>query len=384
MMITNYYLMNKNKKLLEFQIEETPLGENIFEINSYSDIRPTGFNDINTWINNRNYAKHKQHFKKWLNEWGINTAKGFIETTHCLGINDCLWVKETNSNLSWDNINLYYNQFSDVAQQTAFESGLFGLQLSSTDIISPEFTSEGTAPKCWKNENGIINLYKASLSGASNYGLEANSEYISSVIARQIVQSDSIEYDLVMFKDKLCSKCQLFTSEKYGYIPFYKYLNVNRHYTLNDILKICTDMGYENECRKMILIDSLVFNQDRHLGNFGFLVNNDTFEIESFAPLFDYNSAMLCNALIDDISSVEAFRKYENEYMLGHKLGGKFSEVGKAIITPKLNSLIPKNIIFPKHEKYNLEGQRIEKLINILNDNISIITDTRYYYFSSN
>ena len=220
-------------------------------------------------------------------------------------------MKEADSNLNWEDVNLYHNQFSDVAQKTAFETGLFGLQLSSTDIISPEFTSEGTAPKCWKNENGKIYLYKASLSGASNYGLEANSEYIASAIARQVVQDDSIPYDLVMFKDKLCSKCELFTSEKYGYVPFYKYENPNRHYTLNDVLNICKRMGYEEECRKMILIDSLVFNQDRHLGNFGFLVNNDTFAIEGFAPLFDYNSSMLCNALLSDISSVEAFHKFQ-------------------------------------------------------------------------
>jgi hypothetical protein len=68
---------------------------------------------------------------------------------------------------------------------------------------------------------------------------------------------------------------------------------------------------------------SSLFNQDRHLGNFGFIVDNETFEIQGFAPLFDYNLSMLCNALEDDL---ENFERYEEEFQLGHKLGEKFSE----------------------------------------------------------
>lgn len=53
-------------------------------------------------------------------------------------------------------------------------------------------------------------------------------------------------------------------------------------------------MGFEREFADMVVLDAVTFNQDWHLGNFGFLVNNDTFEIKSFAPLFDFNMAMLC------------------------------------------------------------------------------------------
>ena len=382
-MSRNYFLMNKNQRLLEFQVEETLLGENIIQVNSFSDLRPIGFTDIATWLNQRNYAKHKEHFRQWLNEWGINTTKGFIEITHCLGINDCLWVREKDSELDWETVNLYHNQFTDVAQRTAFESGLFGLQLSSTDI-SPEFTSEGTAPKCWKKEGENISLYKANLSGAVNRGLEANAEYISSMIARQIVNENSIPYDLVMFKGKLCSKCQLFTSEQYGYVPFYKFIDANKTHNLNDILRICSDMGYEDECRKMILVDSIVFNQDRHMGNFGFMVDNETFRIVGFAPLFDYNLSMLCGALDSDIKTVEAFHKYEDDYQVGHKLGGKFSNVGKAILTPDIKETVPQSISFPRHSRYNLNDERVEKLTDIIEENLSKILGKQQYYVKYN
>ena len=376
----SYLLMNQDDVLLEFQITENGLGQEIIEKKSFSEKRPIGFTDIATWIENRNYAKHKQHFKKWIAEWGIDNTEGFLNVTHALGINDTLWVKAKGSNHDWDSVNLYTNPFTDIAQKTAFETGLYGLQLSSTEIISPEFTSDGTCPKCWKKEENGIFLYKAGFKGAANCGLEPYSEYISSMIAKEILQEDSIPYDLVIFKDRLCSKCKLFTNEQYGYVPFYKLIDANRRYTLNDVLKICSEMGYERECRKMILIDSIVFNQDRHLGNFGFLVDNHTFRIVGFAPLFDYNLSMLCNAMMDDLRD---FPKYEREYQVGHKLGGTFSEVGKAIITPELLEIIPKTLTYPIHDKYWFKDKdRTELLLDITEKNIRDITERHYYNLS--
>lgn len=122
---------------------------------------------------------------------------------------------------------MYSNDFSDVARKTAFDRGLYGLQLTSTKIQSPEFTSEGTAPKCWKKEDNGIYLYKSRLSGASNFGLESNSEFISSVIANQITEN-SILYDIVQFQNSLCSKCKLFSDEDTGFVPFYKFIDANR------------------------------------------------------------------------------------------------------------------------------------------------------------
>lgn len=381
-MTDRYYLMNRDEKLLAFTVEHSALGEKVRETETFSSIRPIGFIDIATWIEGRNYAKHKEHLKKWLKEWQIDSLCGFLDVTHALGINDCLWVKRCDSELTWKTINLYNNDFSDVAQHTAFDTGLYGLQLSSTNIasvVSPEFTSEGTCPKCWKVEDGRIYLYKAAYSGASNVGKEPYSEYISSYVVKQLLGNKCIAYDLTKLNDKLCSKCELFTSENYGYVPFSRLIDANRNYTLNDVIDICTCMGYEKECREMILTDSIVFNQDRHLGNFGFIVDNESFEIQGFAPLFDYNLSMLCNALDDDLMD---FERYEDEFSLGHKLGGKFSEVGNAILTPDMIDIVPKQLDFPVNELYNMDERRMEKLMDITEKNLRRIIGRKDYFIS--
>lgn len=379
-----YYLMNKDEKLLAFTIQHSAFGEKAVETESFSSVRPTGFTDIATWIEGRNYAKHKAHLKKWLKEWQIDSVRGFLKVTHALGINDCLWVKNRDSDLEWEKINLYNNEFSDVAQWTAFDTGLYELQLSLTDIspvISPEFTSEGTCPKCWKVEKGRIYLYKAAYTGAVNLGKEPYSEYISSYIVSQILGEKCISYDLTKLNNVLCSKCELFTSENYGYVPFSRLIDANRKYTFNDVIDICSSMGYEREFREMILTDSIIFNQDRHLGNFGFIVNNETFEILRFAPLFDYNLSMLCNALDDDL---ENFEHYEQEFRLGHKLGGRFSDVGKAVLTPQLSGIIPKQLDFPVHNLYNMDSRRMKKIMDITEKNLHDIIGRKDYFISQN
>ena len=362
-----YYLMNKNDKLLAFQTEPVLGGTQVRQTESFDKRRPFGFSDIATWVEQRNYAKHKDHFKKWLKEWGIDTVDGFLLVTHALGINDTLWVKPVDSKLTWEQVNLYDNEFTDVATKTAFETGLHGLQISST---SPEFTSEGTFPKCWsKTENGIM-LYKAGLTGAANVGLEPYSEYMSSRISLKLStlfgKCESTRYDLEQFKDKICSTCSLFTNQNIGFAPAYRFIDRNRIYNLNDVLQMCSQMGFEEECREMILIDYIVFNKDRHLGNFGFLFNNDTFEIVGFAPLFDFNLSMLCNAMEEDLKN---YPKYEEEFQVGHKLGGIFSEIGNQILTPHLQECLPRELRLPLHKVYNLSTERLELLSPIFQKN---------------
>ena len=217
-----YLLMNKDEKLLRFSIGKQLGMEEITNCKILSKVLPIGFDDISTWLHRRNRSKHKSHFKKWLKEWGIDSIEGFINISHCLGLNDCFWVKPSDSSLRWNDVSLYKNEFSDIAQRTAFETGLCGLHLSSTNLTSPEFTMEGAAPKCWMRESNDILLYKAKFSGACNVGKEPYSEYMASLISSQILPS--VKYNIEVFNKTLCSTCKLFTDEDTGFVPFIKYV----------------------------------------------------------------------------------------------------------------------------------------------------------------
>lgn len=362
-----YDFMNRDEKLLECVAREGLAGEEFREVQSFSKTRPIGFSDIHTWIEQRDYAKHKEHLKKWLHSWRMDTLTGFVDVTHCLGLNDTFWVKLSDSDLSWETVNLYRNPFMDVAQHTAFDTGLHGLQLSST---SPEFTAEGSYAKCWIRQDNTIRLYKQGAAGAVNVGLEPYAEHMASAIGHTLFGDKVLSYDLAMFKGRLCSVCELFTSEEKGFVPFYRFLSPGKIYTLENILDICRELGFEEEFRRMILLDSIVFNQDRHTGNFGFLVDNETQKIEAFAPLFDFNVSMLCNAMPDDLRH---FEQYEKEFMVGHKMGGTFAEVGHKILTPELAVMLPGHIELPRHPRYTMSEERMELLQKVFDANYEAV-----------
>lgn len=352
-----YYLMNKETPLLSFYIQDEYGEKTAYQDECFvhSSLLPVGFSDIQSWLNMRNFAKHKEHLRKWLKEWQIDNLEGFISVTHGLSLNDTFWICPENSTLHWNEINLYTNDFSDIVSRTAFETGLHGLKLSST---SPEFTSEGSFEKCWIKENDGIYLYKKGSSGFANSGLEPYSEYYASQIA-EILCRKSVAYDLVKYKGSLVSRCKMFTSEKEGFVPFYRYVSGKSSVRYREIIDFCEKYDCADDFKNMIVLDSIIWNQDRHLGNFGFIVDNDTQKILRLAPVFDQNMSLLSRAMEQDLW--DGFEQYVKEYSPGHKLGGDFLPVGRSMLNDDLIHHFSnlKNFEFIPHKKYNLPQSRL-------------------------
>ena len=61
---------------------------------------------------------------------------------------------------------------------------------------------------------------------------------------------------------------------------------------------------FPEDFANMAVVDYVFANTDRHFENWGFLVDNETNEITSFAPLFDHNQALIAdefNTNIDEL-----------------------------------------------------------------------------------
>ena len=352
--MSEYFLMNKNSKLLLFRIAVDELSQEYCEeIERYSTLLPPSFGTIADWLDRRNYAKHKAHLQRWLKEWQLDTIKGFLGVTHALGLNDTLWVRRADEALTWEQVSLYTNDFTDVVAKTAFSKGLQGLKLSST---SPEFTSEGSFAKCWiRDKSGRIQLYKKGTEGFANAGLEPYSEYYASQLSELICRS-ALSYDLRRFKGHLVSSCEIFTNEDEGFMPVYKYLDSSRNYRLAEVLSFMEQKGFGEDFREMIVLDAVILNPDRHLGNFGFIVDNETFEIKRFAPVFDHNMALAARAM--DSEDVEYAKS------LGHKLGADFVAAARAILPSRTRSILRQlqEFEFTSHKSYNLPAKRLRML----------------------
>ena len=100
-----------------------------------------------------------------------------------------------------------------------------------------------------------------------------------------------MHYDPGFYHQKLISKCRLFTDEEHGLAKISDF--PDRPNSVSGLLKLYEKFGAEDVLRRMFVLDALILNTDRHLGNFGFLFDNQTMEVKTAAPMFDHNRSLL-------------------------------------------------------------------------------------------
>jgi len=330
-----YTLINKETPLCDFIIEGEGELELCKVVKKYAPL-PFWCEPLSTWVGNRSSAKHRTHVNKILEMCGGKTKSGFIALTHCLSLTDTLWVKSDRENVTWSDVNLYENNFDEVVSKLSFDgNGLFGIQMSTT---SPELTTDGAYDKCWLNEKDGIHLIKAGSDGARNTGLEPYGEVLASQVFEKIC--DSVKYTLRKYDGRVVSDCKLFTSAKYGYKPISLFLKSGIKYELPDVIEIYRDFNCEDDFRRMVVADCITLNCDRHFGNFGFFINNETFERTVLNPCFDFNMAFVPFAEEGfDFGKPELdFDEYLSKR--GPVIGSDYVAPARAILTPEIKKCV--------------------------------------------
>lgn len=327
-----YYLMNKDVIAASFQEERGR-----FCLVRQHDRLPVGDFEINGWLEDRKAYKHNHHLRRLMLECGCGTAKGFIRVTHAASINDSFWVKREGEEVDWEHVSFYRNDFDETISRLAFEGlGLYGQQMSST---SPELTTDGSFRKCWRREDGDIFLYKRGVAGAGNAGLEPYCEALASEIIHKADPS-SVQYSVLKFHGGTATKCRVFTNEDIGFVPLRKL--VSRGITLDGMVDFFDDIGCREQFQRMLVLDAITFNVDRHLGNMGVLVDNGTQKILGIAPNFDFNLSMLPYVLWEEFGDIG--RKLLD---YGPAAGDDFTRLGQQMLTSEI-----------RRELINLDGFR--------------------------
>ena len=149
--------------------------------------------------------------------------------------------------------------------------------------------------KSWRRIKNNILLYKSGTEGFANSGLEPYSEYYASQIAKTM-DLHYVDYGLSKWKGKLCSTCLLFTNENVSYIPVGRIIKTGGIESVIDYYKKLGE-SYYHELLDMLVFDAVILNEDRHFGNFGFLIDNKSNKIVGCAPIFDNGLSLLCYAM---------------------------------------------------------------------------------------
>lgn len=319
---------------------------------------------VSAWLRHRAVPKNRAYVNSLLAAMGLspNRQMDVIKASKGLSLNDCYWVVEEGFSGTFAKYNLYDNRFSRVLGLIAFTG--YGSNQVSGMTSSPEFTTNGMLPKCWRREGGI-KLFKGGTEGASNTGNEPYSEFYAAEIAK-LLGVNAIPYTLKLWKDRLCSVCDLFTSKELSFVPIGRIVKTGG---MKAVKAFYAQQGEEftRALNEMIIFDAVIFNTDRHYGNFGVLVDSKTNQIVAPAPLFDHGNALFSLAGMDALASNEGMTKYAKTLL--PCVYDDFVAEAKAVMTHedrnRLRSLL--NIRLKRHSRYNLPPERlalIEKQIS--------------------
>ena len=363
----NYELKHFNTALVRFSATEDTAAPdiNILWVNEECrDLLPLGMelsgSGIAKWLKQRIIPKNRAYVNSFLSKCGlhINRPMNIIRVSKGLSLNDCYWVVEEGFNGTFEKYNLYDNRFSQLLALIAFTG--YGSSVRTSLVSCPEFTTNGMLPKCWRRVNGTIRLYKGGTSGVSNTGCEPYSEYYAAQIA-EVMGINSVSYNLSKWKGELCSVCDLFTSKDYSYLPIGRMVTAGGMETVREYYQ-SLGKEYIDALNAMLVFDAVIFNTDRHFGNFGFMVNNKTNKITASAPLFDHGNALFNYAGRDDLETFAALEAYAATLM--PCTYDDFTGTAKKALTPELREGLRHllDFKFKKHPRYNLPDKRLKLL----------------------
>ena len=367
----NYELKHFDTTLVRFSATEdtnTPEIKILWINEAKKDLFPLDLEltdiGISKWLKHRTIPKNRAYVHNFLSKCGLNINRPMtiIKVSKGLSLNDCYWVVEEGFEGTYDKFNLYDNRFSQILALIAFTG--YGSSIRTSLASCPEFTTNGMLPKCWRRKDGKILLYKGGTSGASNTGNEPYSEYYAVQVAKAL-GINVIEYGLSKWKGELCSTCELFTSKYYSFLPVGRVVTSGG---MKAVREYYENLGqsFVDALNDMLVLDAIIMNTDRHFGNFGFIIDNNTNKIVAPAPLFDHGNSLLNFAGRDDLESEKALSAYAET--LVPCVYDDFIGTAKKVLTPKHREGLRKllEFKFKKNSRYNLPDNRLKMLEKII------------------
>lgn len=306
------------------------------------------------WLERRVIPKNRAFAHEILKTLGLslNNTKGIIDVCKGLSLNDSYWVVPADFKGTFKEYNLYENRFSEVLSLVAYTGVGTGNQAFTT---SPELTTQGMLRKAWRfiEDDGIY-LYKGGTEGFANSGNEPYSEYYACQIAKAM-GLNAVEYDLENWKGILASKCKIFTNIDTSFISIGKIVKSGG-------IKACLDYyeslgaSFSENLKSMLIFDAVIYNEDRHFGNFGVLRDNRTGKIISPAPIFDNGLSLFNYAMDSDIKDLENYAKTRS-----NPYGVSYESICADVMGSKQKNQLRKLIDFKfkRHPCINLPEERL-------------------------
>ena len=323
----NYTIMHKNAPVADVEINESAVA--IVAVGTVNDAArvPLGvqslkggiaLDELNDWLRGRSIPASRAGIRDLYMRLGRESTEFLILKCYALCLSDHYWLRPTGSALNWSDVNFFENDFSrDVGEM------LFGREPADSKrivLMSPDNTSEGWLKKKWVIRGGKRKLVKG---GSEPWRQETYNEVIASAIMRRLGIAH-IPYELMFDGGEPFCVCDNFLSVETELVSAWKVFHsrviADSDSDYTHFLRCCDSLGIAGaslDIDKMLTLDYIIANEDRHFNNFGFIRNADTLEWAGFSPIFDSGTSLWHNSLVvGGQRKCQPFRQSHDEQLM--------------------------------------------------------------------
>lgn len=211
-----------------------------------------------------------------------------------LTITDNFWVADDNDSRTLSDVCLRNNSLKDAA----YKISILGIAASVTKgVLEPDVATDGMFPKTWYRSDSVELWKTDKTKGNINTKMEKK---VSDLL--DYTNVSHVHYDEFQKDGQTLVKCNCLSNDAYSIVNAFA-LNDWCVHTGHNLVEYLEE-SFLTDFAKMCVIDYVIANTDRHLGNIHFFVENATNKVMGMTPLFDHNQALVADEFGTDISDL--------------------------------------------------------------------------------
>lgn len=257
------------------------------------------------WLETRAIDSHRANSRLLKKALRLAEKDDVSTVIHVNGatITDNYWIRPIGSELTYDDVKFSDDYFSNLALKGTYDS--FNRAANSKRSKTPELTNVGSFEKCWKLRKGKWWMYKKA----------THNEMFSELFIYEL--GVALGMNMAVYeRGEGCIKSLDFTdAATVNFEPASTFMGDNEDYfdVVKALEKLCPDAI--PDYIRMIFMDTICANPDRHTNNFGLLRATKTGELIGFAPNYDNNMALISRGYPSKPGSKDMLISLFNELM---------------------------------------------------------------------
>ena len=261
--------------------------------------------DADMWLETRAIDSHRANSRLLKKALRLAEKDDISTVAHvnAATITDNYWIRPVGSDLTFDDVRFTDDYFSNLALKGTYDS--FNKAATSKKSRTPELTNVGSFEKCWKIRDGKWWMFKKA----------THSEMFSELFVYEL--GLVLGFNMAVYeRGDGCIKSLDFTDgASVNFEPASTFMADNEDY--HDVVKalktICPDAI--PDYIRLIFMDTITANPDRHTNNFGLLRNVETGKLIGLAPNYDNNMALIARGYPSKPKSKDLLITLFNELM---------------------------------------------------------------------